>query len=77
MSRNSTEKRFIKIVILEKKRSYNCGVQLRSTKKKQTEQTPTSKRLHKGIIDTNDVMCSTCKRHFKKQGIKQHITKMH
>ncbi len=36
-----------------------------------------AKRLHKGIIDTNDVMCPTCKRHFKKQGIKQQITKMH
>jgi ABC-type glutathione transport system ATPase component len=43
---------------------YNLEVQKRN---KQSKPQP-AKRLHKGIIDTNDVMCPTCKRHFKKQG---------
>jgi hypothetical protein len=52
---------------------YNLEVQKRN---KQSKPRP-AKRLYKGNIDTNDVIYPTCKRQFKKQGIKQHITRMH
>ncbi len=51
----------------------NLEVQKRN---KQSKRQP-AKRLHNGIIDTNDEIRPTCKRQFKKQGIKKDITQMH
>ncbi len=48
---------------------YNLEVQKRN---KQSKPKP-AKRLHNGIVDTYDEICPT----FQKQGIKQHINKMH
>ena len=58
-----------------------CHLEVQKRKKQSKPQPP--KMLQKGNIDLptqqdkNEVICQTCKRSFKKQGIKQHITKMH